>query len=47
MNTITQIVQAHLIHTRLPSYDNSIVPEFCDPVERILSLYLFHLALNT
>lgn len=42
-----QIVQAHLIHTRLPSCDNSIVPEFCDSVERILSPYLFHLALNT
>lgn len=41
------IVQAHMIHTRLPSCDNSIVPEFCDSVERILSPYLFHLALNT
>lgn len=42
-----QIVQAHLIHIHLPSCDNSIVPEFCDSVERILGPYLFHLALNT
>lgn len=42
-----QIVQAHLIHTCLPSCDNSIVLEFCVSVERILSPYLFHLALNT
>lgn len=42
-----EIVQAHLIHIHLPSCDNSIVPEFCDSVERILGPYLFHLALNT